>query len=101
MLSLAKTPATATVVQGGTGTFTLALTNSATAGPTTQTVTVTDNVPANLTVTSLTASTGGWTCTGTQTVSCTVPAGFAAGATDSIVVNYTVDVGSGRRTQTR
>ncbi len=95
LLSILKTPATATVAQGGTGTFTLAVSNTAGWGPTTAAVTVTDPVPANLTVTTAPSGTG-WDCSASagQNVSCTRNTVLAPGASyPAITVGYTVATG--------
>src|SRR5436853_7216364 len=84
-------------ISGQTGTFTLNVKNSAAAGPTTDTVTITDTLPAGLTATG--ASRTGWTCnpvTG-QTVTCTRPGSGtdtipAGGAFPPITVNVTVAI---------
>ncbi len=99
LLTLAKTPATATVNQGNTGTFTLTVSNSANAGPTTAAVTVTDPVPANLTVNSVTpGGSGVWNCGASsgQTVTCTTSTVLAGGSSyPGIVVGYTAASGAG------
>ncbi len=59
-LSITKTHS-GSFTQGGTGTYTVTVSNSASAGPTSGTVTVTDTAPAGLTVTGMSGS--GWTCT--------------------------------------
>ena len=91
-LSITKTPATNTVAQNGTGTFTLTVSNSSAAGTaaTSGTVTLTDPVPAGLTVTSVTPASAGWTCTGLQSISCTTTNVLAPGASyPAVVVAYT------------
>jgi uncharacterized repeat protein (TIGR01451 family) len=59
-LMITKTPAAQTIVQGGTGTFTLTVTNVGTAA-TTGSVTVTDTLPAGFTALSV-APGSGWGC---------------------------------------
>ena len=60
VLSLAKSH-TGSFTQGQNGaTYTLSVSNAATAGPTSGTVTVTDKLPAGLTLVSMAGT--GWTC---------------------------------------
>ncbi|NUN65053.1 DUF11 domain-containing protein [Pseudanabaena biceps] len=79
---------------GGQGTYTLAVQNL---GPAlaTGTLTITDTLPANLTLASFIGQ--GWTCTtiGSASVSCTNPnaSGLASGSTTA--VNITVNIGVG------
>ena len=95
-LSITKLPATNTVVQSGTGSFTLTVSNAAGGGYTTAAVTVTDPVPAGLTVTGTPSGTG-WNCAATvgQAVSCTRNDFLAPGTSyPAITVNYTVPAGT-------
>jgi uncharacterized repeat protein (TIGR01451 family) len=75
LLSLTKSH-TGNFSQGQTGaTYTVTVSNSATGGPTSGTVTMAENPPSGLTVTSMAGT--GWTCT---TASCTRSDALAAGA---------------------
>ncbi len=82
-------------VVGSNGIYTIKLTNSGT-GPTTGTVTVTDPLPAGLTLVSGTSATAGWTCTANgQTVTCTnASAGVlaASGSNSTSTISLTVSV---------
>jgi uncharacterized repeat protein (TIGR01451 family) len=69
---------TGNFVQGGTGTYSVSVSNAGTA-PTSGTVTVTDTLPTGLTATALTGS--GWSCSLTPTLSCSRGDALAAGAT--------------------
>ncbi|MFE2992544.1 hypothetical protein ACFXKB_42895, partial [Streptomyces sp. NPDC059262] len=70
---------TGSFTQGGTGSYAIGVSNAATAGPTTGTVTVTDTLPAGVTPTG--ASGTGWDCgVSGQTVTCTRTDALAAGA---------------------
>ena len=60
------------------GAYTVIVTNSATAGPTRDSVTVTENVPDGLTLVSMAGS--GWTCPGTAANNCMRSDQLAAGA---------------------
>ncbi len=69
---------------GTNGTFNLVVSNAATAGPTTGTITVTDTLDANFTFVSATGS--GWTCgAAAQVVTCTNPGPLAPGASASTI----------------
>ena len=95
-LSITKLPATNTLIQTNTGLFTLTVSNAASTSPTTAAVTVTDPVPAGLTVTGTPSGTG-WNCAGTtgQSVSCTRSDALQPGASyPAITVNYTVAPGT-------
>ncbi|MFD9000867.1 hypothetical protein ACFV0T_07830 [Streptomyces sp. NPDC059582] len=82
---------TGSFTQGGTGAYTIDVSNAATAGPTTGTVTVTDTLPAGVTPTG--ASGTGWDCSVSgQTVTCTRTDALAAGAsypTITVATNVT------------
>ncbi|MFI1718017.1 hypothetical protein [Streptomyces litmocidini] len=77
--------------QGGTGTYTIDVSNAANAGPTSGTVTVTDTLPAGVTPTA--ASGTGWNCSVSgQTVTCTRTDALAAGSsypTITVTANVT------------
>ena len=66
---------TGSFTQGGTGTYTLAVSNAG-VDPSYGTVTVADNPPADLTVTDMSGS--GWSCD-TPTATCTRSDALAAG----------------------
>ncbi len=87
---------TGTFQQGGTGHYTLSVSNDAGAEATTGTITVTDTLPAGLTPTS--ASGTGWSCTIVgQLVTCTRPGsgGAALGAGQTApVINLTTAISS-------
>ena len=75
VLAIAKSH-TGNFTQGQTGaTYTVTVSNSATGGPTSGTVTMAENPPSGLTVTNMAGT--GWTCT---TASCTRSDALAAGA---------------------
>ncbi len=75
--------------QGGTGTYTVTVNNSASAGPTSGTITVTDTAPTGLTVTAMSGT--GWTCTTLPT--CTTSGGLNAGQSFA-PITVTVSVAS-------
>ncbi|MFN7783491.1 MAG: hypothetical protein ACK5PG_12235 [Lysobacterales bacterium] len=83
-LSLTKTASAASFVVGTPASYTLAVQNTGTAA-TTAVATVTDVVPASLTLGTLPA---GCTAAG-QTVTCTIASGFAVGASVSFVIPVT------------
>ncbi len=80
-----------TFVAGGTGTYTLTVSNAAAQEREDNTVTVTDTLPAGLTYNAATGT--GWTCSAVgQVVTCTHPATLNPGASFppiSLVVNVT------------
>jgi uncharacterized repeat protein (TIGR01451 family) len=85
-LVLSKT-AVGTFTAGGTGTYALTVTNlgpSASGAP----LTVTDTLPAGMTFTS--ASALGWSCSGSQTVTCTRSTAMAAGTSSIITLHVAV-----------
>jgi hypothetical protein len=86
-LSITKTHS-GSFSQGQIGaTYTVTVSNSASAGPTTGTVTVTDNAPTGLTVTAMSGT--GWTCT--TLPACTTSGGLNAGQSFApITVTVTV-----------
>jgi uncharacterized repeat protein (TIGR01451 family) len=90
-LAVTKTNGTAPVTAGQASTYTMVITNN---GPeAAPNATLTDNLPAQMTFTSLTAP-GGWNCTtpavGTAgAVSCSTPS-MAAGVTATFVLSVTV-----------
>ena len=87
-LSLTKTH-TGNFVSGGTGVFTLTVSNGGSAGPTTGTIAVTDTLPSGLTYLSGTGA--GWTCSnGGQTVTCTRSSTLAPGASSTIALTTNV-----------
>jgi hypothetical protein len=77
---------------GVPGNYTLTVSNATGACPTTGTITVTDALPANLTLASFNGT--GWSCTGTTNVSCTHAGPLASGASLP-VLTLTVNVGAG------
>ncbi|MEU8434672.1 hypothetical protein AB0F18_17450 [Streptomyces sp. NPDC029216] len=93
LLSISKSH-TGTVTQGGTGTYTISVSNAANAQPTTGTVTVTDTMPTGVTPTA--ASGTGWNCSiSGQTVTCTRSDALAPGAsypTITVTANVTASV---------
>jgi mucin-19 len=85
---------------GGTGTYTVTVDNSTGTLPTTGTYTVTDTLPAGLTL-SAPASGTGWTCqtagafaAGGNQVSCTNATVIAAGGTNANAISIPVNVGA-------
>ncbi len=83
-LTLVKTASPSPFVVGQPASYTLSLSNTGTAA-TTAVATITDTIPASLTIGTLPA---GCTAAG-QTVTCTVPAGLAAGGSTSFVIPVT------------
>ncbi len=98
-LTLTKTDNGASFAIGSTGTYDITVSNAMGAGATTGTITVTDTLPANLTLNS--SSMMGWTCMGTNTanVSCTHNGPLAGGASLP-TLTLTVNVGAGTPTGT-
>ena len=69
-LVITKTSSASTLIRGGTGTFTLTVTNNGGLATDGTTVTVSDTLPTGLTPTAVSGT--GWTCsTSSQTVTCT------------------------------
>ncbi|MBS1809845.1 MAG: hypothetical protein JST84_16910 [Acidobacteria bacterium] len=68
-LSLIKSDGGAIFTPSGAGSYAINVSNDATAGPTFGPITVTDNLPNNLTLTGYSGT--GWNCTGTTSVTCT------------------------------
>jgi beta-propeller repeat-containing protein/putative Ig domain-containing protein len=86
-LTVAKTH-TGTFTQGGTGTWLINVSNTATGSTTTSGLTVTDTLPAGYTKASISGT--GWSCAGTNSLTCTSTSTVAGGAaypTLTIVVN--------------
>lgn len=87
VLTVAKTH-TGTFTQGGTGTWLINVSNTATGSTTTSGLTVDDTLPPGYTKSSVSGT--GWTCVGTNSLSCTstsIVAGGASYPTLTIVVN--------------
>ena len=89
VLAVTKTH-TGNFTQGQTAQWNITVSNTATAGMTYGTVSVSDTLPAGYTLASYTSSGSTWSCSGTSTVTCTTTGGIAGGA-DS-VITLTVDV---------
>jgi mucin-19 len=90
----------ANFAMGGTGSYTLTVNNTAGTLVTSGTYTVTDALPAGLTLTAPASGTG-WTCqttgafaAGGNQVSCTNATAIAAGATNANVITVGVNVGA-------
>src|SRR5579859_7918116 len=79
-----------TFTQGQSAQWHITVYNSASAGSTYGTITVSDTLPANYTLASYTSTGSAWSCSGTTTVTCTTTAGISGGA-DSIIT-LTVNV---------
>jgi len=90
-LSIVKTDNGAIFMPGGTGDYAITVSNALAAGPTVGPITVTDNLPANLSLTGFSGA--GWNCTGTTNVSCTHNGPLAAGASLP-TLTLTVKVGA-------
>jgi uncharacterized repeat protein (TIGR01451 family) len=75
--------ATPSVVVGGNITYTITVSNDS-KQDTDKTLTVTDNVPVTVQVTSVVPG-NGWSCTGTQNISCTYSKSLAGGATAPVI----------------
>jgi uncharacterized repeat protein (TIGR01451 family) len=75
--------ATPSVVVGGAITYTITVSNDS-KQDTDKTLTVTDNVPVTVQVTSVVPG-NGWSCTGTQNISCTYSKSLAGGATAPVI----------------
>lgn len=72
-----------TFTAGATGDYTISVTNDGPSNTPTNDVTVTDTLPAGLTLDSYAGT--GWTCTGTTAVSCSYAPVLASGATASLL----------------
>jgi uncharacterized repeat protein (TIGR01451 family) len=83
-LSIVKTASSATFAVGTPASYTLTVTNTGSAA-TTASATVTDNIPSQLTIDSVP---GACAASGQQ-VTCTIPAGLAAGGNASFVIAVT------------
>lgn len=68
-----------TFTAGATGDYTISIINNGPSNTPTNDVTVTDTLPANLTLDSYTGT--GWTCTGTTDISCSYAPALTSGAT--------------------
>ena len=95
-LTVVKTASASTLVRGGTGSFTLAVTNTGGTATDGTLVTLTDTLPAGLTPTGATGT--GWTCSiSGQDVSCTrsdALAGSASYPNIAVAVNVASDAGT-------
>ena len=100
LLSITKLPASATVAAGLGGSFTLQVSNAGTVPTTTSTVTVTDTVPAPLTIGAVTSAGNAWNCGVVgQLITCTITQVVAAGGNfPAITVPYTVPAGTAPQT---
>ena len=91
VLSVAKSH-TGSFTQGQTGTWTIAVGNSATGSTTSGTVTLTDILPSGYTISSATGT--NWSCTGTGTgsLSCSDSVGTVSGGASFPAITLTVNV---------
>ncbi len=88
-----KAASSSTFTIGAPGqSYTLTVVNNG-GGATVQPITVTDNLPPNLSLQSFSSSTGDWNCSGTTSVTCTKTTPLAAGATT--IITLVVNVGTG------
>jgi uncharacterized repeat protein (TIGR01451 family) len=94
-LALTKTDGGAIFMPGGMGNYTITVSNTAAAGPTIGPITVTDNLPANLTLQNYSGV--GWSCTGTTNLSCTYN-GIIDGGASLPALTLIVKVGAGTPT---
>ena len=83
---------TGTFVPGGTGVYTLTVTNAASAGPTSGTVTLTDILPSWLTVASIGGT--GWGCSGTTCTRSDVLSGGSSYPALAVTVNVAANAPS-------
>lgn len=83
-----------TFTAGETGGYTISIVNNGPSDTPTNDVTVTDVLPANLTLDSYTGT--GWACTGTTDVSCSYAPALASGATAPLLT-LTVDIPADQR----
>jgi uncharacterized repeat protein (TIGR01451 family) len=84
-LTISKTASAATTPTSSSFDYFIVVTNSG-AGPAND-VTVTDTLPASVTLNSISAS--GWSCSGNPTITCTRGALAASGSTTTITINVT------------
>jgi hypothetical protein len=89
VLAIQKTHA-GTFTQGQTGLWNITVSNSASGGSTTGTITVSDSLPVNYTLASYTSTGNAWTCSGTNVVTCTTSAGIAGGASSTIALTANI-----------
>jgi hypothetical protein len=89
VLSVSKSH-TGNFTQGQTAQWGITVSNTATGGLTYGTIRVSDTLPTGYTLASYTSTGSTWSCSGTNTVTCTTTGGIAGGA-DS-VITLTVDV---------
>jgi hypothetical protein len=94
-LFLTKTDNGAIFPPAGSGSYILTVSNVATGGPTIGPITVTDNLPGNLTLASFSGT--GWSCTGTSNISCTHNGPVDGGACLP-ALTFIVNVGAGTPT---
>ncbi len=91
-LTVSKTHSPATFPRGGTGTYTIVVSNGSPGLPTSADITVIDTLPLGLTPAG--ASGNGWTCSGGQVVTCTTSQVVAGGA-NAPPISLTVNVSPG------
>ncbi len=85
---------TGNFTQGSTGVWTLVVSNTASTGSTSGTVTVSDTLPTGYTLSSSTSTGSLFSCSGTSTVTCTGTPGIAAGGSDTITLTVNVPANS-------
>ena len=79
---------------GTTGAWTITVSNTATSGATSGTVTLADTLPSGYTLNSSTSTGGLWTCNGSGTVTCTATPGIAGGSSSTITLTVNVPTNS-------
>ena len=85
---------TGNFVQGETGQWNIAVSNTSASGSTSGTVTVADTLPSGYTLASYTSSGSLWTCSGTGSVTCTATPGIAGGLSSTITLTVNVPTNS-------
>ena len=83
-----------TFTQGSTAEWTLVVSNTAAAGSTSGTVTVSDTLPTGYTLSSSTSTGNLFTCSGSTTVTCTGTPGIAAGGSNTISLTVNIPASS-------
>ncbi|MFO1496590.1 MAG: hypothetical protein U1F26_18260, partial [Lysobacterales bacterium] len=94
ILNVSKSLSPNPVSNGGTGTYTVIVSNSAAQARTLGNLTINDQLGTDITLTSTTGSDAGWSCSGTSTLVCTYTNSLLAGTSTTLRLNVTVGNGA-------
>jgi List-Bact-rpt repeat protein/Big-like domain-containing protein/uncharacterized protein DUF11 len=81
-------------VQGQTAQWTITVSNAASGSLTYGTINLSDSLPANYTLASYMATGGAWSCSGSNTVTCSTTSGISGGANSTITLTVNVPANS-------